>query len=94
MDMVNELDEETVEFRPNYEGDKTEPVCLPAMLPNLLVNGTTGIAVGMATNMPTHNLREVYEAITLVLPKRRPRPTLDELLRCCRANSHRRGIVT
>ena len=80
MDMVNELDEETVEFRPSYDGDKTEPVCLPAMLPNLLVNGTTGIAVGMATNMPTHNLREVYEAIKLVLTKRRPRPTLDELL--------------
>ena len=80
MDMVNELDEETVEFRPSYDGDNTEPVCLPAMLPNLLVNGTTGIAVGMATNMPTHNLREVYEAIKLVLTKRRPRPTLDELL--------------
>jgi len=80
MDMVNELDEETVEFRPSYDGDKTEPVCLPGLLPNLLVNGTTGIAVGMATNMPTHNLREVYEAIKLVLTKRRPRPTLDELL--------------
>ena len=80
MDMVNELDEETVDFRPSYDGENREPVCLPAMLPNLLVNGTTGIAVGMATNMPTHNLREVFEAIKLVLTKRRPRPTLDELL--------------
>ena len=80
MDMVNELDEDTVEFRPSYDGEKTEPVCLPGLLPNLLVNGTTGIAVGMATNMPTHNLREVYEAIKLVLTKRRPRPTIDELL--------------
>src|SRR5205814_9191753 len=67
MDMVNELDEETVDFRPSYDGENREPVCLPAMLPNLLVNGTTGIAVGMATSMPTHNLREVYEAIKLVL---------------------------
>src|SRR5438128_4871008 len=80
MDMVNELDEETVDFRPSYDGENREPVCLPAMLPNLLVNGTTGIAVGMATSMPTHNLREVYEAIKLVLTKRRPRPTLDELM--------------
>ncbi|TML16878.1 MAG: DNA topoisomerase 4 subunit A [Actinobacteria bacterium] len=80
MDMVNELDEETVDFRPSYDGENREPVCLPAMLPNLLVNGTTGIAVGMATSMPTHNLREVFEAIKLVLTKRRPRPTLDELM--------------
>jgi DNA gyrase subunit A len=80
MDLVNELDEDTVEFRPSYDGDNREPVCLPGMLPNLLVNGTTGIAVGMATNMPTHNLREVFDAVKLVLTKRRPRPTLDELL--------------
>ena len=46
-----------------------------------MVNGTTGIAVGMATNMPTHNLREVFEAISLVMKKRRPKPTLDELLK-------------
>ncbi len=80
MELVRELDEDTVEFRPTYDGDGEEPVCLPALLPNLLVNGTTGIAVGMATNMPTHNLGEVYRAIELVLTKRRPRPTIDELL--------------
>jgi len=80
LEMLNELDEETVDLRPTYDGETTEPVCLPAMLPNLLVNGTTGIAVGMATNMPTHNLREIFAAIELVLTRRRPRPTIDELL--------------
>jgi DNA gyrase subunit A len=80
MTMVDELDEDTVDFRPTYDGESEEPITLPAKLPNLLVNGTSGIAVGMATNMPTHNLREVFEAIKLVLTKRRPRPTIDELL--------------
>jgi len=79
IDLLAEIDEETVQFRPTYDGQNTEPECLPALLPNLLVNGTTGIAVGMATNMPTHNLAEVYEAIKLVMTKRRPKPTLDEL---------------
>ncbi|WP_428114585.1 DNA gyrase subunit A, partial [Candidatus Poriferisodalis sp.] len=59
MDMVGELDEDTVDFRPTYDGEDTEPVVMPAALPNLLVNGTTGIAVGMATNMLPHNLAEV-----------------------------------
>ena len=58
---------------------KSRRTC-PACLPNLLVNGTSGIAVGMATNMPTHNLVEVYEAIKLVMTKRRPKPTIDELM--------------
>ncbi|MCB0996562.1 MAG: DNA topoisomerase 4 subunit A [Acidimicrobiales bacterium] len=80
MEMVLEIGEDTVDFRPTYDGESEEPVCLPGLLPNLLVNGTTGIAVGMATNMPTHNLREVFEAIKLVMTKRRPRPTIDELM--------------
>ncbi len=80
LEMLRELDEETVDLRPTYDGETTEPICLPALLPNLLVNGTTGIAVGMATNMPTHNLREVASAIELVLTKRRPRPTTEELM--------------
>ena len=80
MEMVREIEEETVDFRPTYDGEGTEPICLPGLLPNLLVNGTSGIAVGMATNMPTHNLREVFEAISLVMKKRRPKPTLTELL--------------
>ncbi len=80
MAMVRELDEDTVGFRPTYDGESTEPTHLPALLPNLLLNGTAGIAVGMATNMPTHNLAEVHAAITLVMNKRRPKPTVDELL--------------
>ncbi len=80
MDMVREIDEDTVEFRPTYDGEGEEPVYLPALVPNLLVNGTTGIAVGMATNMACHNLGEVYKAIELVMTKRRPKPTTDELM--------------
>ena len=80
LDLLAEIDEETVEWRATYDGEATEPVYLPALLPNLLVNGTTGIAVGMATNMAPHNLIEVYEAIKLVMRKRRPKPTVDELM--------------
>lgn len=80
MDMVSEIDEETVDFTYTFDGLREEPTVLPALIPNLLVNGTTGIAVGMATNMPTHNLREVADAIELVMKKRRPKPTVDELM--------------
>ena len=80
MEMLAEIDEDTVDHRPTYDGESAEPECLPGRLPNLLVNGTTGIAVGMATNMAPHNLREVAEAIRLVMTKRRPKPTVDELL--------------
>jgi DNA gyrase subunit A len=62
-EMLTEIDQRTVPFRPNYDGTKTEPVVLPARIPNLLVNGTTGIAVGMATNIPPHNLGEVCTAL-------------------------------
>lgn len=80
IDLLAEIDEETVEFRSTYDGETQEPAFLPGLLPNLLVNGTSGIAVGMATNMPTHNLVEVHRAISLVMTKRRPRPTIDELM--------------
>jgi len=80
MQMVRELDEDTVDFRATYDGEGDEPVVLPAALPNILVNGTTGIAVGMATNMAPHNLAEIEAAIELVMTKRRPRPTVDELM--------------
>ena len=80
MDMVGELDEDTVDFRPSYDGEGTEPAVLPAALPNLLVNGTAGIAVGMATSMAPHNLAQVARAIELVMTKRRPRPTTEELM--------------
>ena len=80
MDMVRELDEDTVDFRATYDGEGEEPIVLPAGLPNILVNGTSGIAVGMATNMAPHNLREVEAAITLVMRQRRPKPTVDDLM--------------
>jgi DNA gyrase subunit A len=66
-EMLSEIDQHTVHFRPNYDGTKTEPVVLPARIPNLLVNGTTGIAVGMATNIPPHNLSEVCSALIKLL---------------------------
>ncbi len=59
MEMVRDIDEDTVDMTPNYDGKTTEPTILPARFPNLLVNGSAGIAVGMATNIPPHNLREV-----------------------------------
>lgn len=81
MDMVRELDEDTVDFRPTYDGEGEEPTVLPAALPSIIVNGTSGIAVGMATNMAPHNLREVEQAIRLVMTQRRPKPTVDELMK-------------
>ena len=66
-EMLEEIDQSTVHFRPNYDGTKTEPVVLPARLPNLLVNGATGIAVGMATNVPPHHLGEVCTALVKLL---------------------------
>jgi DNA gyrase subunit A len=66
-EMLSEIEQRTVHFRPNYDGTRTEPVVLPARIPNLLVNGTTGIAVGMATNVPPHNLGEVCTALLKLL---------------------------
>jgi DNA gyrase subunit A len=66
-EMLEEIDQSTVHFRPNYDGTRTEPVVLPARLPNLLVNGATGIAVGMATNVPPHHLGEVCTALIKLL---------------------------
>ena len=63
MELLRELDQNTVDMRPNYDGTTEEPIVLPARFPNLLVNGSTGIAVGMATNIPPHNLREVIAAL-------------------------------
>jgi len=66
-EMLTEIEQSTVPFRPNYDGTKTEPVVLPARVPNLLVNGATGIAVGMATNIPPHNLGEICTALVKLL---------------------------
>ena len=78
MEMVRDIDKDTVDFQPNYDGRSSEPVILPARFPNLLVNGSAGIAVGMATNIPPHNLREVAEGATWALEH--PDATREELL--------------
>src|SRR5205809_2405021 len=66
-ELLTEIDQTTVPFRPNYDGTRTEPVVLPSRIPNLLINGATGIAVGMATNIPPHNLTEVSTALVKLL---------------------------
>jgi DNA gyrase subunit A len=78
LEMVRDIDEETVDFRDNYDGRTQEPVVLPARFPNLLVNGSAGIAVGMATNVPPHNLREVAEGVRWCLEN--PEASREELL--------------
>ncbi|WSM42632.1 DNA topoisomerase IV subunit A [Streptomyces cellulosae] len=77
--MTESIDEDTVDFAPNYDGQEQEPVALPAAFPNLLVNGASGIAVGMATNMPPHNLREVVAAARHLI--RHPNADLDALMK-------------
>ena len=77
-EMLADIDKETVDFGPNYDGSEREPLVLPTRLPNLLVNGSAGIAVGMATNIPPHNLGEVVDACLHLL--RQPDATLDELM--------------
>ena len=79
MEMVASIDEDTVDFQPNYDGQDTEPQVLPAAIPNLLVNGAAGIAVGMATNMAPHNLGEVVAAARHLIAD--PDASLDELMR-------------
>ena len=79
MEMVGSIDEDTVDFQPNYDGTETQPEVLPAGLPNLLVNGASGIAVGMATNMAPHNLGEVIAAARHLIAS--PEAGLDELMR-------------
>jgi DNA gyrase subunit A len=77
-EMLADLDKETVNFGPNYDGSEKEPLVLPARLPNLLVNGSGGIAVGMATNIPPHNLNEVIDACQHLL--KNPSTSIDELM--------------
>jgi DNA gyrase subunit A len=79
LEMLRDLDMDTVDFGPNYDGSTREPLVLPSRFPNLLVNGSSGIAVGMATNIPPHNLREVAAAVIAFIDD--PRITTDELMR-------------
>ena len=77
-ELLIDIDKETVDFGPNYDGSEQEPLILPARIPNLLINGSSGIAVGMATNIPPHNLNEVVDACLLLL--RAPDTTIEELI--------------
>ena len=77
-ELLADIDQETVDFGPNYDGSEQEPLLLPSRLPNLLVNGSSGIAVGMATNIPPHNLQEVVDGCLYCL--RNPNCTVDELI--------------
>jgi DNA gyrase subunit A len=76
--LLADIDKDTVDFRPNYDDSRTEPIVLPANVPNLLINGAGGIAVGYATNIPTHNLAEVVDGLLLLLAN--PAATVDELM--------------
>lgn len=67
MELLRDINRETIDYKPNYDGEENEPVVLPSRFPNLLVNGSSGIAVGMATNIPPHNLREVIEGIQMMI---------------------------
>ena len=82
-ELLADLDKETVDFGPNYDGSEKEPLIMPARIPNLLINGSSGIAVGMATNIPPHNLTDVVDACLLLL--KRPDTTLDELIEIVKA---------
>ncbi len=77
-ELLADIDKETVDFGPNYDGSEHEPLIMPARIPNLLINGSSGIAVGMATNIPPHNLNEVLDACLLLLQN--PETTIDELI--------------
>src|SRR3546814_15696618 len=83
MVLLNDLDKDTVDFQPNYDASREEPTVLPARFPNLLVNGAGGIAVGMATNIPPHNLGEVIDATLAMIDRQLeggPAVTLEELM--------------
>ena len=70
MELISDINKDTVDFVPNFDETEKEPSVLPARFPNLLVNGTTGIAVGMATNIPPHNLKEIIAAVVKIIDNR------------------------
>src|SRR5680860_309149 len=95
MEMVRDIEQDTVDFRPNYDGRSEEPVLLPARFPNLLVNGSAGIAVGMATNIPPHNLREVAAGVQWSLdhPGASRQELQDELIGLIQGPDFPRGAL-
>lgn len=83
MELTADINKDTVDFMPNFDETEKEPVVLPARFPNLLVNGTSGIAVGMATNIPPHNLREVIDAVVRIIDNKiadKDETTMEEIL--------------
>ncbi|MEY2782139.1 MAG: gyrase subunit [Pseudomonadota bacterium] len=90
-EMLADIDKETVDFGPNYDGSEKEPLVLPSRLPNLLINGSGGIAVGMATNIPPHNLNEVVDACLHLL--RNPEASIDELMEIVPAPDFPTGAI-
>jgi DNA gyrase subunit A len=90
-EMLGDIDKETVDFGPNYDGSEKEPLVLPSRLPNLLINGSGGIAVGMATNIPPHNLNEVVDACLHLL--RNPEATIDDLMEIVPAPDFPTGAI-
>lgn len=93
LELLNDLEKETVTFRPNFDNSLIEPEVLPAKIPNLLLNGASGIAVGMATNIPPHNLSEVIDALLLLLKDREK--SVDEILKVFKGPDFpTRGVIT
>ncbi|MEZ6044597.1 MAG: DNA gyrase subunit A [Planctomycetaceae bacterium] len=89
--MLKDLDRETVDYIPNYDQTRNEPVVLPSRFPNLLVNGSNGIAVGMATSIPPHNLGEICDAVIALIEN--PFITVDELMEFLPGPDFPRGII-
>ncbi|MEA2715683.1 MAG: gyrase subunit, partial [Candidatus Parcubacteria bacterium] len=90
-EMLKDIDKDTVDFRPNYEGTRQEPIVLPSAVPNLLLNGTLGIAVGMATNIPPHNLREVVDATVYLIDNKEA--TTEDLLQFIKGPDFPTGAI-
>lgn len=91
LEMLRDIDKDTVDFIPNYDGEETEPVVLPARYPNLLVNGSNGIAVGMATSIPPHNLSEVINGTIKLIDD--PQISDDELIKCVKGPDFPTGAI-
>ncbi|MFA6295538.1 MAG: DNA gyrase subunit A, partial [Candidatus Paceibacterota bacterium] len=90
-ELLRDIDKDTVDFRPNYDGTRKEPIVLPTAVPNLLLNGTLGIAVGMATNIAPHNLREVVDATTYIIDNKDA--TTEDLLQFIKGPDFPTGAV-
>ena len=91
LQMLRDLDKETVDFMPNFDGEEEEPKVLPARIPNLLVNGSNGIAVGMATSIPPHNLTEVIDACVKLIDE--PDATVDDLIKIEKGTDNPTGAI-